>query len=406
MSDVAIACEGVWKSYRIYHQRSHTLKEKILSRRNLYEDFWALRGVDLEVKTGGTTGIIGANGSGKSTLLKTMARILTPNRGSVRVNGTVSPLLELGTGFHPELTGRENVYLGGSLLGHTRRDIDARYDGIAEFAGIQDFMDIPVKNYSSGMYARLAFAVASSADPDILIVDEVLAVGDESFQMRCYERISDLRADGRTIVLVSHSLPTIRSMCSRVIWLDHGAVRETGTAADVVASYLTDVHNAQAEKPLEPVAKGKRYGTGEAAITDVTFLDADGAPATRFRTGDRMTVRMTYRTRGVIDSMTCGIAVFRSDNLAHVFTQSTVEDDLEFNLQGEGVVEFTMPSLPLLAGDYVITLALHDKPVHRIYDCHELRHSFSVSTNPKLPLAGGLVHVDSEWKVSPSAVRV
>lgn len=404
MSDVAISCEGVWKSYRIYHQRSHSLKEKVLSRRNLYEDFWALRGVDLEVRQGATTGIIGANGSGKSTLLKTMARILTPNRGSVRVNGSVSPLLELGTGFHPELSGRENVYLGGSLLGHTKRDIDAIYDDIVQFAGIEEFMDIPVKNYSSGMYARLAFAVASSVDPEILIVDEVLAVGDESFQMRCNERISDLRAEGRTIVIVSHSLPTIRSMCSSAIWLDHGEVRESGTATEVVTSYLDEVHKRTSQQPRE--VKGKRYGTGEAAITDVRFVDRDGVVMSRFRTGDPMTVRMTYRIRGEVDSMAWGIGLFRSDNLAHVFTQSTVEEDLPFNLSGEGAVEFTIPSLPLLPGEYVVTVAAHDKPLHRIYDCHELRHSFSVSTNPRLPLEGGLVHVESEWKVSPSVMRI
>ena len=405
MSDIAISCQGIWKSYRIYHQRSHTLKEKVLSRRNLYEDFWALRGVDLEVKQGTTTGIIGANGSGKSTLLKTMARILTPNRGSVQVHGTVSPLLELGTGFHPELTGKENVYLGGSLLGHTRRDIDVIYDDIVQFAGIEDFMDIPVKNYSSGMYARLAFAVASSVDPDILIVDEVLAVGDESFQMRCYERISGLRAEGRTIVLVSHSLPTIRVMCSQAMWLDKGEVRETGPAADVVSSYLAEVHNNVSEQ-LPPVSTGKRYGTGEADITDVTFLDGDGAPSTFFRTGDRMTIRLSYRTKGEIDDLACGIAVFRSDNLAYVFGQNTGEEDLAFNLSGEGVVELTVPSLPLLRGDYVLIITASDRLVHRYYDCHELRHSFSVGTNPKLPLGAGLVHVESEWKSSSSVASI
>ncbi len=289
MGDIAISCDGVWKSYRIYHQRAHTLKEKVLSRAHRYEDFWALKGIDLEVEAGTTIGIIGANGSGKSTLLKTLAKILTPNKGSLTVRGTISPLLELGTGFHPELTGKENVFLAGSLLGQPKKEIEKRYDGIVDFAGIETFMDIPVKNYSSGMYARLAFAVAISVDPEILIVDEVLSVGDEGFQMKCWERISELRAEGRTIVLVSHSLPTVRTLCSKAVWLEKGTVREVGKAADVVADYLAEVHHETAEQEGGAGAgsHGRRYGAGRprsprSACSTVTApTPAPSAPATR-----------------------------------------------------------------------------------------------------------------------------
>ncbi len=402
MTDVAIRCAGVWKSYRIYHQRAHTLKERVLARRHRYEDFWALRGVDVEVPTGTTVGIIGPNGSGKSTLLKTMARILTPNRGTVTVNGSVSPLLEIGTGFHPELTGRENVFLGGALLGESRRVVERRYEHIVDFAGIEPFMDIPVKNYSSGMYARLAFAVAISVDPEILIVDEVLSVGDEEFQLRCYERIAELRAQGRTIVLVSHSLPTIRTMCSTAVWIDAGTVRAVGSAADVVADYLASVH--QETSTQAPGSSGRRYGSGEAEILDISLRDHEGAVAAGFVTGDPMTIRVAYRIKEDAESAVCSIGVLRSENLAYVFGQNSAQGGLALEPSGEGVIEFTVPSLPLLPGHYLVTVALHDEAANAMYDCHDRRHSFAVTGNPKLPIEGGVVHVAAEWKARPAPV--
>jgi len=398
MADIAIACQGVWKSYRIYHQRSHTLKEKVLSRRNMYEEFWALRGVDLDVEEGSTLGIIGLNGSGKSTLLKTMARILTPNRGSVLVNGSVSPLLELGTGFHPELSGRENVFLACSLLGQTRSHVEAKYDEISDFAGIDNFMDIPVKNYSSGMYARLAFAVAISVEPEILIVDEVLSVGDEGFQLRCYQRIAELRSQGRTVVLVSHSLPTIRAMCTQVAWIEDGVVKELGKAADIVGDYLTEVHGEGGDEHDKMRTTGRRYGSGQAEITAVDILDGDGEPAKTFRTGDPLSIRLSYTAQDVGEDLVCGLSVFRAENLAYLFGQNTVQAGVPLTTSGEGVVELTVPQLPLLKGHYFINLALHDQSGHRMYDCHDRRYGFAVTDNPSMPIEGGMVHVKSEWK--------
>jgi len=401
----AVSCEGVWKSYRIYHQRSHTLKEKVLARRNRYEDFWALRGIDLEVSEGSTIGIIGPNGSGKSTLLKTMARILNPNKGTVKVNGTVSPLLELGTGFHPELTGRENVFLGCSLLGLGRRDVERRFDEIIDFAGVEQFVDSPVKNYSSGMYARLAFAVAISVEPEILIIDEVLAVGDEEFQMRCYKRMARLRTEGRTIVLVSHSLPTIQTMCSEAVWLDKGAIREIGSAPDVVASYLTDVHATVAaqQAEAEPVA-GSRFGSGEAEIIEVSLLGPGGTASSTFRQGDELTIRIAYRTDGELDEMECGVAVFRADTLTLVFGHSTVGSPVDLSLSGECVVDYRLPSLPLLGGDYILSVALHDRSVARIYDFHDRRYAMAVLDEPGAPLQSGMVRVAADWTARASGV--
>ena len=412
--DVAIACRDVWKSYRVYHQRSHTLKEKVLSRRNRFDEFWALRGVDMEVRRGTTLGILGPNGSGKSTLLKTMARVLEPNRGSVEVAGVVSPLLELGTGFHPELTGRENLYLGGSLLGRTRHDVDARYDEIVEFAVMGDFMDMPLKNYSSGMQARLAFALASSVDPEILLVDEVLSVGDERFQIRCHQRMAEFRAQGRTIVLVSHNLDTIRSLCSEAAWMDKGTVRHAGPASEVVGRYLAEVHGdtdvglGGPDAMADPSAPepGSRYGNGHALITDVALLDGRGAPAGDFRTGRTLTIRLRYRTDRAVDDVCCGVAVHRAGDLTHVFGQNTGQAGFPLTLSTEGLIEFTVASLPLLPGRYVVTVALHDQGGRTVYDWHERRYPLVVSENPALPPAAGILQVDGRWTsvVSPVAV--
>lgn len=407
MAETAISCAGVWKSYRMYHQRAHTLKEKVLSGGNRYDHFWALRGVDLDVPAGATMGIVGANGSGKSTLLKVMARILDPNQGTVDVRGSVSPLLELGTGFHPELTGRENVFLAGSLLGQTRRDVERRYDEIVDFAGIADFMDVPVKNYSSGMYARLAFSVAISVDPEILIVDEVLSVGDASFQLRCHERIGRLRAEGRTIVMVSHSIDTIRALCTRACWIDEGVVREEGVPRDVLASYQDQVRADSAEdshRRASSLSDGA-VAPAAAAITDVSFRADDGTAAVAFHTGDPFVVRLRYRCDPSVADLVCGIAVYRAGDLAHVFGQNTGQAEMALPASDEGVVEFRVDRLPLLSGLYLLTVALHDSTGLTVYDWREQEYSFLVSENLALPAGDGLVHVAGHWTLAPAPVR-
>lgn len=403
MTDIALVCDGVWKSYRIYHHRSHSLKEKVLTRRNAYEVFWALKGIDLEVPAGTTLGIIGHNGSGKSTLLKTFARILTPDKGYLEVNGTLSSLLELGIGFHPELTGRENVYLGGSLLGQSRRQVDARYDEIVDFAGIEQFMDMPVKNYSSGMYARLAFAVAVSVEPEILLIDEVLSVGDERFQIKCYQRIAEFKAQGRTIVLVSHSLDAIRALCSKAVWIENGLVRENGEATEVVGNYLREAH-ASIARQLE--SSTHRLGSGDMEIEEVTFVDGAGKDSASFRTGDPMTIRLRYRAGPQVQEASCGVAVYRADTQAYVFGQNSKAAGVEIPLTPTGVIEFTIPELPLLQGRYEISVALHDDDVTTIYDSFDRAHSFSVYHNPAMPGDAGTVHVPSVWKTSAPAVGV
>ncbi|RDV81842.1 ABC transporter ATP-binding protein [Ammonifex thiophilus] len=238
MSTAAIEVKNLWKKFRIYYDRALTLKERLLFwGRQRYEDFWALKNINLTVPHGVTVGLVGRNGSGKSTLLKIISRILYPTKGEVRVNGRMSTLLELGAGFHPDFTGRENIFLNASILGLTRREIKERLDEIIAFAELGDFIDNPVRNYSSGMYMRLGFAVAVHVDPDILLIDEVLAVGDLAFQEKCLRRIRELQQRGKTIVLVTHAPKQVEDLCDMAVWLDKGEIRMQGEAREVARAY-------------------------------------------------------------------------------------------------------------------------------------------------------------------------
>jgi ABC-type polysaccharide/polyol phosphate transport system ATPase subunit len=235
----AVEVRNLTKWFRLHHERNQSLKSAIMRGRiSKYEDFTAVNDVSFDVPEGSTFGLIGSNGSGKSTLLKCLARIYTPNVGSITFNGKMAALLEVGSGFHHELTGKENIYLNGSILGMSKKEIDRKYDEIVEFSGVERFIDQPVKNYSSGMYVRLGFSVAISVKPDILVVDEVLAVGDEDFQRKCMQKFVDLKRDGHTVILVSHSMESVKNMCDQVAWLEKGNLKAVGDSATVVAQYL------------------------------------------------------------------------------------------------------------------------------------------------------------------------
>jgi ABC-2 type transport system ATP-binding protein len=238
VSDIAVRVDHVSKSFRLYSERNQTLKSAIMrGRRSVHEDFVALDDVSFDVPSGSTFGLIGSNGSGKSTLLKCVAKILYPNSGTITAYGRLAALLEVGSGFHHELSGRENIYLNGSILGMSRKEIDRKFDEIVDFSGVEQFIDQPVKNYSSGMYVRLGFAVAINVDPDILVVDEVLAVGDAEFQEKCHQKFRDFRRDGKTVVLVSHSREAVLDMCDQAAWLDKSRLRFVGAADEAMAAY-------------------------------------------------------------------------------------------------------------------------------------------------------------------------
>ena len=244
MSETAVHIDDVSKKFRLYHERNQTLKSTIMrGRRSVHEDFWALRDVSFDVASGSTFGLIGSNGSGKSTLLKCLAKIYFPNSGTITHRGRMAALLEVGSGFHHELSGRENVYLNGSILGMSKKEIDRKFDEIVDFSGVEQFIDQPVKNYSSGMYVRLGFSIAISVEPEILIVDEVLAVGDQEFQEKCFKKFEDLKAEGRTTILVSHSMGSVRSMCDQVAWLNKGTLMAVGETSATIKKYTDSLEH-------------------------------------------------------------------------------------------------------------------------------------------------------------------
>lgn len=404
MAENAIEVREVWKSFRIYHQRSHTLKETLLARRSKYDEFWALKGVSFEVPAGEMLGIIGPNGSGKSTMLKCLARILSPDSGDVTINGTLSSLLELGTGFHPELSGRENVYLAGSILGLKRDEIDEKFDSILDFAGLGDFIDTPIKNYSSGMTARLAFSVAISIDPEVLLVDEVLAVGDEAFQLKCYERIWDLRRAGKTVVFVSHSLDAVRRLCSQVLWLEKGRIRELGTASDVVGKYLDHVRQAEMEARTGARSDGStRWGSHEMRLTDLEILDGDGKPAGLARTGEAITFRIYYESTIDAQDVVITIKIHRSDDgecVTGLSSKTNPHPELMTIKKGSGHIDFTVEELPLWQGSFRVTIGAGDEVGTITYDWRGQEFGFVV-VPANFTQGDGVVFVPGSWSIHP-----
>ena len=357
----AVRIDQVAKQFRIYHERNQSLKASVLQgKRADYEEFWAVDDVSFEVNHGETFGIIGENGSGKSTLLKCIARILRPDRGKVFVDGKISALLELGAGFHHELSGRENVYLNGSILGLSKRQIDERFDDIVEFAGLERFIDTPVKNYSSGMYVRLGFSVAINVDPDVLLIDEVLSVGDETFQRRCTEKFGEMQRQGKTIIVVSHSLGQLRTLCDRLAWLQHGKLAGLGATKDVIDEYLGTVSLSRL-----PGHDGvsKRWGNGRAEILDIEVLGPGEKPTSKVHTGDRVTFRFRYRVLDPdgLERPCLGFGLHRLDGVLISGVNAREQKVVPETLRGEGVYDYTVEKLPLLTGTYDLSAALQDE---------------------------------------------
>ena len=391
----AVAVNQLWKSFRLYHERNQYLKAAILKgRRARYEEFWALKGVDFTVPTGSTFGVIGSNGSGKSTLLKTMAGILQPEKGSVEIKGRVSALLELGAGFHPELTGRENVFLNGAILGLSKKEITARFDDIVEFAGLPDFIDTPVKNYSSGMFVRLGFAVAAHVDPDVLLIDEVLSVGDESFQRRCAEKIDQFRRDGRTIVFVSHGLDQVGQLCEDAAWIDKGELRMLGQANEVISAYQGQSHQAERVEGEQ----GSRWGSGEAQIVNVDLRDADGQNQSVLNTNESATIHVDITAHTPLQDTVLGVRI-DSLNGGAVWGTSTRRNGKTIGLiDGPASVDIAIPSLPLLEGVYDLTVALTDHTEMHPYDHWERRIRFEVRQYKSYD--AGLVSIPAQWTIT------
>jgi len=396
----AIEVQDVWKSFRVYQQRTRTLKELLLVRRSQYETFWALKGVTFDVPRGEMVGIVGPNGSGKSTTLKTLARIYTPNQGRVVTHGKISAMLELGTGFHPELSGRDNLYLAGSIMGLSTSDVADRFDAMVDFAGIGDFVEAPVKNYSSGMFARLAFALAINVDAEILLIDEVLAVGDESFQQKCHERIDRMRRDGVTIVYVTHALNVVRDLCTMAVWIQEGRVVTKGEATEVVDAYFDEAHAEDAEKIWVPPEKDERSGNGEARITKVRTLGPDGAEHRVFHPGEPLTVEFEYETTRNLDEVVMTVELRRLNDDDLVTTVTTLHEHQGIELpKGGGRFVLQVPALPLVEDVYTIGVRMHHIDGSVVYDWVHGLGKFSVSGWP--PRTFGDLAVPSSWKIEP-----
>lgn len=396
MSDIAISVDQVWKNFRLYHERNRYIKAAVLrGRRARYEEFWALKDVSFEVRHGATLGIIGSNGSGKSTLLKCLAGILYPNRGSVSVNGRLAALLELGAGFHPELTGRENIYLNGAILGMSRRDLELRFSDIVEFSGLERFIDTPVKNFSSGMTVRLGFAIAAHVEPEILLIDEVLSVGDQAFQRKSAEKIEEFRREGRTIVFVSHGLSQVQQLCKEIVWLDRGDVRDIGDAASIIAAYNGESYG---QETVVDADQGRRWGNGRARITNVQLQSQSGIPTTKIEAGDPLNVDIAFESHSPIEDLVVYVKISTADS-HELWSASTRSAAVAIPWsRGQGHVRLEIKDVPLLDGSYCVSVALRNGREIVEFDHWENARRFEVHQTGRFD--SGLVALDTNWRVN------
>jgi ABC-type polysaccharide/polyol phosphate transport system ATPase subunit len=445
----AIDVVNVSKVYRRYARKKQfaTLKSAILDGSLLgdlkpEETFQALRGVSMTVPKGCTFGVIGRNGSGKSTLLKCVAGITRPTEGTVKVDGRISALIELGAGFHPEISGRENIFINGIMLGLTKKEIHRRFDEIVEFAEMQDFIDAPVKTYSSGMYMRLGFAVSVHVDPEVLLVDEVLAVGDQGFTHKCIDKFAEFRRRNKSILLVTHSLDLVEKFCDTAHWLDHGVTKGEGDPKRVVAAYIIDVEDSEENElakaeALRVAASAKevtearetaltentepsvpsvdsegtsvspdesgprdgfksdegRWGTREVEITNVAISGPDGEAGHVFQSGEALQVRMDVRSTDKITDFVFGLGLFNADNVCVYGTNTNLEEFQPTEIDGNGVVTFMIDKLDLVEGTYRLDLAAHKADGYP-YDYHRLLYTFRVKSRIR---DVGIYRPDHKW---------
>ena len=374
---VAISVREVSKRYQLYGRRSQlqTLKSALLGRDLVPRadtSVEALRNISFEVGRGEAFGVIGRNGSGKSTLLKLISGILKPTSGEVVVDGRVSALIELGAGFHPEISGRENIYINGIMLGLSRREIDERFERIVQFAAIGPYLDQPVKTYSSGMYVRLGFAVAVHVDPDILLIDEVLAVGDEEFSQKCVAKIQEMKFRGVTLLVVTHQLDLVRNLCDRALWLDQQEMAALGDPIRVVDEYLQNVSGVvHAAEPVDETGddaetenelqEEERWGSGELLLRRVALVDAAGRELVAIGAGTAVTVEMDITVREPQSDFVFGVGLFHADGTLVYGTNTDIEGFLSTRIEKDGRVRFVIPALHLVAGNYRVDAAVHTR---------------------------------------------
>lgn len=395
-----VEVEGLWKTFKIPHERRTTLFESLvgLMRPNRYETFTVLKDVSFRVDEGECVGIIGDNGSGKSTLLKIIANILRPSKGTIKVVGKMTPFLELGVGFQPDLTARENIGVYATVMGISGRDIRERTDDVIEFAGLHKFEDTKLKNLSSGMQVRLAFSTAIQTDPDVLLVDEVLAVGDMEFQQKCFDVFNRYRKEGVTILFVSHDLGAVRRFCDRTLLLGGGEERAFGETGEVLDKYVYCRSGARSgsDESEDKKSRTNRWGNGRVTITDVQFLNKSGANCTRFNSADPMAIRIHFHAAEAISDITFGIAI-HSDDGRHIFGTNTKIRRVPLSVgKGDGHIDLLIDCIPMLSGRYLISIAAQSLDYKTTYDWIDKHYSFEV-----VPTSGddGSIAIPCSWSI-------
>lgn len=419
-SENSIEVRDVTKQFKIYIDKGRTIKERMLfRRRRQYEHRQVLRGISFDVKKGEAVGLIGHNGCGKSTTLKLLTRILYPDTGSIEITGRVSSLIELGAGFHPDLSGKENIYINAAIFGLKREEIDRRLDDIIAFSELEEFIDNPVRTYSSGMYMRLAFSVAINVDANVLLIDEILAVGDANFQIKCFNKLQEIKGKGTTIVIVSHSLEQIEQICDRTIWIHEGLVRMEGASRDVHPAYMDymgmkrrETAEKEAKRKVEKegaketekeeetipasaygMEEGKRWGNGRARIVEVWILDQENQERTIFKVEETIKIHLKYQVKSLVKDAVFGLGFFNAQGLRCYGTNTDIDALPPFNLSKDGEMEVVLPRVMLLAGVYTLDMTIeegHGMPVDYFREVATIE-----ITNSKRDL--GVMRMDHQW---------
>lgn len=407
----AIEIKNVSKKFRIYHDKSVTLKERLLFfSRTKYEEHQVLDNISLNVEKGTTVGLIGQNGSGKSTLLKLLTGIIYPDSGNIKIVGRVSSLLELGAGFHPDFSGRENIYNNASIFGLTKSEIDRRYDQIVEFSELHEFIDNPVRTYSSGMYMRLAFSVAINVDADILLIDEILAVGDANFQKKCMDKMKELKNEGKTIVIVTHDTGSVEKICDKAAWLNNGQIELFGQPRKVIDQYLQYMGEkdekklykkdettipevaAQNDKQVSK-AESNRWGNRQIEITGVTMLNKNDQERHLFSYEDFVTIEIAYQVFKKTNNIVFGIGIFTKERIQCYGTNTYIDRTQIGELKENGVVKFVIPNIELVEGSYCLDVAAHSEEGFP-YDYQTERYFFNIQTGKQ---DVGIYRPKHEW---------
>ena len=424
--NIAIRANNISKQFKVYLDKGLTMKERILfSKRRKYEERKVLDGINFDIKKGEAVGLIGHNGCGKSTTLKMLSKIMYPDKGTIETQGRISAMIELGAGFHPDMSGRENIYINAAIFGLTRSEIDARLQSIIDFSELGNYIDNPVRTYSSGMYMRLAFSVAINVDADILLIDEILAVGDAAFQAKCFNKLREIKAKGTTIVIVSHSLGQIEMFCDRSIWIHDGQIKMDGAPRDVHPEYMDYMgrqlaqsskvqeepeENAEKEIPMEEAEAAPaeelpeqeknmpktRWGDGRARFTDIRLLDSAGNETGVFITGEPMKIVMKYSVHGEIENPVCGIGIFRNDGIHCYGTNTHLDQIYGLDLKQKGKIVFDIEKNMLLQGEYTLDVALHAEDGFS-YDYYRYAKRFKVHSK-----VGelGISRLQHQWEFS------